>query len=195
MKRNAFTIVPASAGPGPAIRRSSRLRLPLIGLASALLSLILLPSRSFAAPLQVTYAYDSIGRLTSATYDDSVTLLYQYDRSGNILLIAAGSTSAAPEGPPPRPLSFQASQPFPNPLRAATEIAYALPHPLRVDLAIFDVSGRLIRSLVRETQAGGLYSAVWNGFDDAGRPVADGVYFSRLQAGPHRKTSRIVVAR
>jgi YD repeat-containing protein len=167
------------------------------GVAAAVLLLVVAhsPGDVGAAPLSMAYTYDAIGRLTSATWGDSITLLYQYDRSGNLILVTAGATSATPEDAPPWPLAFQAANPAPNPLLAFTEIAYVLPDPVVVDLAIFDVSGRLVRTLARELQAEGRHRVAWDGRDDGGRPVAGGIYFSRLQAGPHRRTGRIVVLR
>jgi len=52
-----------------------------------------------------------------------------------------------------------------------------------VKLRIYDVNGRLVRKLVDGTLAAGPHVAVWNGTDDAGRGVASGHYYARLDAG------------
>lgn len=58
-----------------------------------------------------------------------------------------------------------------------------LPSDGPVELSIYDVTGRLVRTLVSETQTTGPHQVVWNGRDDAGRAVASGVYMARLQSG------------
>jgi flagellar hook assembly protein FlgD len=64
---------------------------------------------------------------------------------------------------------------------------------VRVRLAIYDASGRLIRVLVDETQNAGRRSVVWRGDDHTGQLVASGVYFCVLQAGEERRTQKLVL--
>jgi hypothetical protein len=71
--------------------------------------------------------------------------------------------------------------PTPNPFRAATRLGYAVEADGPVDVAVFGVSGRRVRSLVSEHQAAGQYAVEWDGRDDAGHAVASGVYFYRLR--------------
>jgi hypothetical protein len=72
---------------------------------------------------------------------------------------------------------------FPNPFNPKTTIRYALPRASSVTLEIFDVGGRLVRSLVREERKpAGVFLVQWDGTDSSGRRVASGVYFYRLQS-------------
>ncbi len=71
----------------------------------------------------------------------------------------------------------------PNPFNPITEIAFAIPVTGRVSLRIYDVAGRLVRTLVDETLGAGRHRARWDGRDDAGQAVASGAYYSRLRAG------------
>ena len=84
----------------------------------------------------------------------------------------------------PRP-GFSLEQNHPNPFNPATTIEYSVPGVLgsnqRVELEIYDLRGRLIRSLVSETQTAGPQSVIWNGRDTTDRPVASGVYLYRLR--------------
>ncbi len=69
----------------------------------------------------------------------------------------------------------------PNPFAETTSIAYSVPTGGGfVDILVYDVNGREVRSLVRERMDGGAGFAVWDGFDNAGERVASGVYFARL---------------
>ena len=70
----------------------------------------------------------------------------------------------------------------PNPFNPSTTIAFDLARDGRVELTIFDNAGRRVRSLVDGMRTAGPYEVQWNGVDDAGRPVASGVYHARLRA-------------
>jgi parallel beta-helix repeat protein len=73
---------------------------------------------------------------------------------------------------------------FPNPFNPSTAIHYRVPSPGgSVRLAVYDLRGRLVRTLVNSEQRGGEYVSVWRGLDDTGRPVGSGVYFYRLDVG------------
>lgn len=86
----------------------------------------------------------------------------------------------------------------PNPLSHATLITYAIPETRRehgVRLRIFDASGRLVRTLVSEPQGGGFNTVRWDGVNEAGEPVANGLYFYRLQWNGLSSTRRMVLLR
>jgi hypothetical protein len=93
------------------------------------------------------------------------------------------------------PRAFALAQNVPNPFNPVTTIAYDLPEAAEVTLAIFDVSGRCVRTLVRGRQPAGRHRAMWSGTDDAGRRVASGVYFYRLLAGANSATRKMVMLR
>jgi len=85
---------------------------------------------------------------------------------------------------------------YPNPFNPATTIRFDLPQRARVDLQIYDVSGRWIQQLVAsEDLPAGRHEVVWRGQDDTGRPAAAGVYFYRLQAGPFTETKRMTLVK
>ena len=91
-------------------------------------------------------------------------------------------------------LTVQLHPSRPNPFRTATLIRYDLPKTMHVDLEIYDVSGRLIRRLLKWGPMGpGSHTSIWNGRDDEGRVVASGVYFCELTAGSHSQRQRIVL--
>jgi len=71
-----------------------------------------------------------------------------------------------------------------------------LPHEMAVSLRVFDVSGRLVRELIKaETRTPGRHEVVWKGRDDSGRQVASGTYFYRLEAGSYSETKRMVLVK
>jgi len=69
----------------------------------------------------------------------------------------------------------------PNPFRAATTIRFVLDRKGAVNLGVFDVSGRRVASLLADVRIAGEHQVTWNGRDMAGREVAPGVYFYRLE--------------
>ena len=70
----------------------------------------------------------------------------------------------------------------PNPFRGVTRIEYVVPFAGRVEIEIFDVAGQRVRMLARLERPAGRHEARWDGLDDSGRAVANGVYFCRMRA-------------
>jgi len=74
----------------------------------------------------------------------------------------------------------------PNPANPISKLSYVIPRNAGsqdVRLRIFDVNGRLVRTLVSGVQSPGPYTSIWDGRDDSGRGVASGNYFARLNVG------------
>jgi hypothetical protein len=70
---------------------------------------------------------------------------------------------------------------YPNPFNSETVIEYRMPGSAEVDLTVYDLNGRPVRSLVRELKPAGFHQARWDGTDDAGRSAASGIYYYRIQ--------------
>lgn len=83
----------------------------------------------------------------------------------------------------------------PNPARGSTRIGFELDRGGHVRLTIFDVAGRKVRTLLDETAGRGQHTAEWDGRDDRGRNVVDGLYFYRLDVDGVRLVRRLVIAR
>jgi predicted outer membrane repeat protein len=84
----------------------------------------------------------------------------------------------------------------PNPFGDRTALSYEVASPGVVAARVFDVSGKLVRTLVdSEHQAAGLKTLVWNGRDDRGCPVASGVYFFRVEIAGESMSRRAVLLR
>jgi uncharacterized repeat protein (TIGR01451 family) len=80
----------------------------------------------------------------------------------------------------------------PNPFREKTTIQFGIPVEGMAIISIWDVSGRLVRTLVRSEMAPGRYQPVWDGRDDAGRFVSAGIYFVRLESGSFLATRKVL---
>jgi len=109
---------------------------------------------------------------------------------------------AGPASAPSIPRAFKLYQSFPNPLQSRvggseTVIKFDLPgtEAVRVDLAIYNLTGQLVRRLISGTRVPGAYEIAWDGRDARGRLVPSGVYWYRLEAGNLVEKRRLVVLR
>jgi len=84
---------------------------------------------------------------------------------------------------------------YPNPFNPATVVSFELAERGRVDISIFDIAGRRVRTLVDDVRDAGHHSILWNGMGDRGTPLASGVYFCRLRTGAYSATERLVLVR
>jgi len=86
------------------------------------------------------------------------------------------------------------SSSYPNPFNPTTWISFDLPASMVVDLSVYDHSGRLVRELLAGQEVSeGRNGVEWDGQDIHGKLVSSGVYFYRLDAGPHTASGRIVL--
>ena len=89
------------------------------------------------------------------------------------------------------PSAFALAQNAPNPFNPSTTLRFAVPSDGAVQMAVYDVTGRHVRTLVDRHVEAGEHSVVWDGRDDAGRSAASGVYIVRLAlSGESRSDSQ-----
>lgn len=84
---------------------------------------------------------------------------------------------------------------FPNPFNPTTTIKFYLTENALVELKIYTIQGRLIKTLVKGEMAGGNHQVQWDGKDNTGRPVASGVYIYRLQVNDFVQSRKMVLLR
>jgi hypothetical protein len=87
------------------------------------------------------------------------------------------------------------SQNFPNPFNPTTTIKFGLRSKGNVSIKIYDVAGRLVKTLVNEVREAGHYDVTWNGDNNHGNKVASGVYFFKMKAVDFEKTNKMVLMR
>ena len=115
--------------------------------------------------------------------------------TGQIGAIAAGGSSPPPP-PPPTPSGVALERPYPQPSVGSVTLEYS--HALlgRVSLEIYDVRGRLVRTVLSgRVESAGPHTARWDGVDDAGRKAPSGLYVARLEAPGGKRAQRIVLTR
>lgn len=83
----------------------------------------------------------------------------------------------------------------PNPFNPATSVSYSVERGGHVELNLFDVLGRYVRTLVAQTQDAGPHEIEWDGTDQSGEPVGSGVYFARLRSRGQSTVRKMVLVR
>lgn len=84
---------------------------------------------------------------------------------------------------------------FPNPMEGTTAIRFSLPARARVSLMVYDVSGRVVRTLLDGDAPSGESDVLWDGLDESGSAVASGLYFYKLTVGDDSRTGKLAVLR
>jgi len=102
-----------------------------------------------------------------------------------------------PESAPAKPTEFALHQNYSNPFNPDTWIPYQLAEDVSVAIRIYDVAGRLIRTLDIGNKPAGFYitkekAVYWDGKNEAGEKVASGVYFYTIQAGEFIATKKMI---
>jgi hypothetical protein len=123
------------------------------------------------------------GSITEALIDDLT--LGRFEGSTTAVDAGAGASAAT--------LRFVAVKP--NPFNPSALITYEVPAKERVELKIFDVGGRLIRTLADGTIEPGIHTSLFDGRTNGGQELASGVYFLELSAGGQRLTKKVNLVR
>ena len=83
----------------------------------------------------------------------------------------------------------------PNPFVNQTAIRYSLSAKSKASLFIYDITGRLVKTLVNASVEPGVYSINWNGKNDRDQEVASGVYFYQLKTDNYLKTNKLLLTK
>jgi len=106
-----------------------------------------------------------------------------------------GATTAVDAGAGASPATLRFVAVKPNPFNPSAMITYEVPAKERVELKIFDVAGRLIRTLADGTIEPGVHASLFDGRTNGGQELASGVYFLELSAGGQRLTKKVNLVR
>jgi len=131
-------------------------------------------------------------------YEVDVTVYYRlvaYDDGGNasehsvaidITVLWADLGIAIPD-------EFAIHQNYPNPFNPVTTLRYDLPENGHVNITIYDMLGRQVKTLINEYQDPGYRSIIWDATNDYGKPVSAGMYLYQIQAGEYISTKKMVL--
>ena len=142
------------------------------------------------------------GKVTSSRYrmqnalvtfidnsDTSVKISVLTDQSGIYRIDLATSTEPNANH---IPTGFDLSQSYPNPFSSSTYIPYELNKESVVKVTIYDILGRAIRKFNVGQQTTGFHNVLWDGRNNFGNKVANGIYFYRLDAGRESQVKKMI---
>jgi FlgD Ig-like domain len=81
---------------------------------------------------------------------------------------------------------------YPNPFNSSTTVEYVLPKPGKVKIAIYNISGQLVRNLYEKEQQAGLQRINWDGLSDSGAQIASGMYICKVSFEQEQLVSRLI---
>jgi hypothetical protein len=90
---------------------------------------------------------------------------------------------------------YSLSQNYPNPFNPATTIRFSLREKGKVSIRIYDVAGRLVKTLVDEVRDAGAHAEPWDGLNNRGAKIASGVYFYKMESRHFSSTRKMVLLR
>jgi hypothetical protein len=140
-------------------------------------------------------------------YQDNVRLNHQPVAIGDLQLVASGDIrlvvrgghetvhgSHGPQSVPDEmvPITYACAV-SPNPFADRISIQYALPHATNIDIAVYDVTGRQVRTVATGVQEPGSYCVCWYGTDDRGLEVSAGVYFVQMKATGYESQHKVIL--
>jgi hypothetical protein len=91
------------------------------------------------------------------------------------------------------PIQYALHQNYPNPFNPITTLRYDIPENALVNIIIYDMLGRQVKTLINQTQDAGYRSVIWNATNDYGKPVSAGIYLYQIQAGEYNSTKKMVL--
>ncbi|MCC7429851.1 T9SS type A sorting domain-containing protein [bacterium] len=91
------------------------------------------------------------------------------------------------------PKEFSLKQNYPNPFNPTTTISYDLKNETFVKLNVYDVKGKLVKILVNKVENASSHSVVWDGTDNSGKSVSNGIYFCKMEANDFTQTQKMIL--
>ena len=143
------------------------------------------------------YEYDSMDDCMEEMSDDlpmvagleDVDDFYVYMER---IMIPVGMVSISPDAGT-LPEQFALYPAYPNPFNPTTTLRYVLPEDALVNITIYDMMGRVVKTLINDQQTVGSRSLQWNATNNTGSPVSAGIYLYMIQAGDFRQTRKMVL--
>ena len=149
----------------------------------------------------ISISSHSLDPLLNVTSQDEATISYTVDASDGEFTIVSSETgsfvlSSASLGADNNqlyPHTYTLHQNYPNPFNPVTSLRYDLPEDGLVNITVYDMMGRIVKTLVNSSQTAGFKSAQWNATNDRNEPVSAGLYLYTIQAGEFTQTKKMVL--
>ena len=147
-------------------------------------------AESFLPYLAIRYRSDRIDQSTFEIITQTIPNRIQYfdDQLFNLYPI---TTLANEDGS--STINYSIHQNYPNPFNPITKLHYSIPEKSLVSIAIYDILGNQVKTLVNQNQDVGSRSVIWDATNDYGKPVSAGIYLYQIQAGEYMQTKKMVL--
>jgi hypothetical protein len=139
---------------------------------------------------QVPWGTPDIGRIWARLNVGNLQEVHTNNNKGYAVLQSGNASAVYDPFDLPISLHIRCS---PNPFNASTTIDFRVPQDGNTTLRIYDITGRLVTTLVDQYLTRGSHNRQWNGTDSSGRMVASGVYLFRIEAGSFANTGKMVM--
>jgi hypothetical protein len=93
------------------------------------------------------------------------------------------------------PSEYSLQQNYPNPFNPSTKIPFSISKNTHVTLSIYNMLGQRVKKLIGQKMSAGTHSVVWDGTNEFGETVANGIYFYRLQSNLGAKTMKMIIVK
>ncbi len=127
--------------------------------------------------------------------EEGIVIYISQDGTVTIEDLQGGISGVMSAGVGNTPFIYSLKPISPNPFVNNAVINFSIAKPENVSINIYDVSGRLVKTIVNEKRDAGVYSERWNGRDNLNRRVAAGVYFTRLESGDFTSVKKVILVR
>jgi hypothetical protein len=115
------------------------------------------------------------------------TIVVDESSAGNLVLVVTKGVS--------RYEGYALSLNYPNPFNPSTSFSLTIPANAKVDVSVYDVSGRKIKTVISRVLSRGEHKVTWDGSTDRGEPAMSGIYFVRMNAGSFSAVRKVVLVR
>ena len=137
----------------------------------------------------LTFSPDSVGNYTGQLVIES----NDSDEGTLVLTLVGYSYVLGVDESNQLPFSYALHQNYPNPFNPVTTLRYDLPENSLVNIIIYDMLGRQVKTLINQTQDAGYRSIIWDATNDYGKPVSAGMYLYQIHAGEYISTKKMVL--
>ena len=138
-------------------------------------------------------AIDSLNVVTGAWIIAVTDGIDSVDASNGQYSFTIDATSMAIDPAILIPEVFALHQNYPNPFNPTTTLRYDLPEDANANITIYDMMGRVVKTMVNCKLYAGFKSVRWNATNDKGAPVSAGLYLYTIEAGQYRQTKKMVL--
>jgi hypothetical protein len=136
-------------------------------------------------------AFTTVAKGSFPSYGTSGVSIYPQVGDPRYQLTVAYGSAGVEELPVPK--EFVLYPAYPNPFNPVTTLRYDLPEQSHLNIIIYDMLGRQVRTLINQTQEAGFNSVIWNATNDYGKPVSAGIYLYQIKAGEFVQTRKMVL--